>query len=711
MKIDLAILITALLLNSILSLVVFLRNPRKPSNIAFMAFGGSIILWTLCNYLADNAPGQNLLFTNLTLLFGAGIISSLLFLSFVFPDRLRVPRLLTQLIVISTIINGILCLTNVYVPSVTKKAGGGVELTTSPLYLLYTLLILVGVILVGVFFVKQLRGAHGLQRSQIKLFMTGTFVYLGFAILSNLVLPLVLNNWSSSKFGPIFTVPFVAITSYAIVKHHLFDIRGFVIRIFAYAITLSIVTALYALIIILIIARFVDLNTLSAGQLIALGIPTIICALTFHPLQQFVDRTTTRIFYRESYGLREVLNKLSDSFVTETSIKGIMEASSTIVSAAIRPSWMYFAVLNEDGEPYVVSANHPHGLDPAPFLKLLSHENANLVNIDLLQAAKPAVNIMKQSNVALMLRLGKRSQPTGVILFGSKKTGSIYTQKDIAVLQIGAKNLAIALENAKSYEEIEHFNETLKDEVSRATTRLKHANEKLKSLDKLKDDFISMASHQFRTPASSVHQALQMINNPKLSDDDRKEMLKLAEVNSAELVSLVSTMLSISRLQAGRFMIDKSVVDLPALIDKVIETTTIVAEQKHTKLNFKHPDHAIIIQVDMAKIREAMTNYIENAIKYSPENSTVNISLRTENDRVYFEVRDQGMGVPEAERKNLFGKFYRAQNARTHQPDGNGIGLYVVRNIAEGHGGEAYYEPIEQGSLFGLWLPTDTNKV
>jgi len=131
----------------------------------------------------------------------------------------------------------------------------------------------------------------------------------------------------------------------------------------------------------------------------------------------------------------------------------------------------------------------------------------------------------------------------------------------------------------------------------------------------------------------------------------------------------------------------------------------MLAEQKKIKLVLNKPKQPIKLVADRAKINETMANYVENAIKYSPAGSSVTIDLKKENNRIIYEVSDEGLGVPEAERQNLFGKFFRAKNARKEQPDGNGIGLFVVKTIVEAHGGEAYYRPLNQGSLFGFWLP------
>jgi signal transduction histidine kinase len=164
-------------------------------------------------------------------------------------------------------------------------------------------------------------------------------------------------------------------------------------------------------------------------------------------------------------------------------------------------------------------------------------------------------------------------------------------------------------------------------------------------------------------------------------------------------------MLDMARLQSGRFTVDRTEENIIGLAKKVITQSGVVAEERSTKLVFKKPAQPVKALVDSAKIAEAMANFVENAIKYSPKKSRVEVDLRVEDDMIIFEVLDEGMGVPVDEREHLFGKFYRAVNARTEEPDGNGIGLYVVRSIARKHGGDAYYEPRHQGSMFGFWIP------
>jgi len=196
-----------------------------------------------------------------------------------------------------------------------------------------------------------------------------------------------------------------------------------------------------------------------------------------------------------------------------------------------------------------------------------------------------------------------------------------------------------------------------------------------------------------------------MLNSASLSNAERKKLTELAEASSEHLVSVVVDMLSIARIQAGHFNVEKSLNNMTELVKRALKELSVISDEKSIRINFSAPKARIDTLIDRAKINEAVTNYIENALKYSPEKTEVKVSLRVKARRLYFEVIDSGIGVPPAERKNLFTKFYRAKNARTEHPDGNGIGLFVVKTIAESHGGEAYYAPQDSGSLFGFWIP------
>lgn len=710
MKIDLVILLTAITLNLSLTVFVFLRNPRNLVNRAFSLFGTTIILWTACNYLADHMSTNNLAYTRLTLAMGVCLGLSIVLLTLAFPKKMDSRPLYWHAFLVTTILVGLLSFTNYTVISVAKNPEG-VSLRTGSFYLFYTLYLGLTLVISAWNLIRQYKRSSSIESNQIKLFAIGLFSYASLALLSNAILPAITDSWSSSRFGPIFTVPFVALTAYSIIKHGLFDIRLGITRIIGFLATVSLAATLYAVLILTLGASFVSFRDLSGVQLFVLITSVVLFGLTFRYLQEYIAELSQRIFYQDSYDLRATLDDLSDALITSNKTDEIIQKSLKVISEAIKPSNYYVVILGRNSSNYTeFSFKRKAIVDAKSFLELLKSNFPSLITRDLLLPDNVLGMALGRENVSLLLRLGTRASPTGLIFFGNKINGSIYATQDMNLLRIAAKNMSLAVENAKKYDQIIHFADTLKDEVDKATVKLRKANTRLKSLDVLKNDFISMASHQLRSPATSVYEALHMLNHPALSKRDRDELIELAEANSERLVTVVKTMLNMARIQAGKFTIDKSEEDISNLVDKVISETGIVASQREIKLIVNKPSQPLIKSIDVAKIHEAMANYIENAIKYSPKKSTVKIDLYTTDNKLVFEVQDSGMGVPVAEREHLFGKFYRATNARVEEPDGNGIGLYVVRNIATGHGGEAYYRPLEQGSLFGLWIPLEHHK-
>lgn len=698
----------------LIGLVTLLKNYHAKINIYFSAFTFFLGLWLAMLFIGDisSNPTISLWAVRLATFFGTPLVASMVFFSAYFPKTLKQPGRLFQAInLIVPAVFMVLSLTPWLVPAVEIRNHSAQPTNLGILYTLQTLYA-VGAFLLGiVLIVRKYRHVEQLAKAQIKLVVSGLIAALLVNFLTGFVLTILdTSNNYTNLVGSISFLVFVSATSYAIVKHQMFDIRLAIVRTIGFLVTVFVVGGVYSLLVIGVGAPIITDGRVALirneASLLFLIPPTLFIAFTFHSIQMFIARATRRIFYQDLFDLQKVIDTFSDTLVTSNDIDKIMEQSLKVISSAIKPTHAYFVTFDDNGRVYrkiAQAAKAPTSM--SELVGDIKAINSNPVVRDELSGRVPRSFVA--DDIFLALRLGVKDSPIGVLLFGPKHNGRAYTSQDIDLLRIGAKNLAIALENAKKYEQISHFADTMHKEVLEATTELRKANEELKTLDTMKDDFISMASHQLRTPATSVHEALQMLNHPTmpLSKDERTKLSELAEASSEHMMTVVADMLSISRIQAGHFTINKSSAVMQDLIERVIKQVAVLAEQKHIGLKFEKPREPIRVEVDIAKINEVISNYIENAVKYSGEKTSVTIRLAREAERVVFEVSDNGMGVPEKERKNLFDKFYRASNARTEQPDGNGIGLYVVKSVAEVHGGEAYYKPLPKGSLFGVWLP------
>ena len=176
--------------------------------------------------------------------------------------------------------------------------------------------------------------------------------------------------------------------------------------------------------------------------------------------------------------------------------------------------------------------------------------------------------------------------------------------------------------------------------------------------------------------------------------------------SSERMVNLISDLLNVSRLSAGRFIIQTKPTDMVAMIRDEVRQLESHATAKNLKLIFEAPDQDLpLAEIDDNKTRQVVMNFIDNAIYYTPKGS-ITVSLDQTGNYVRLRVTDTGIGVPEAARKKLFSKFYRAENAQTVRPDGTGLGLYLARRVVEDQGGTILFSStLGKGSTFGFELP------
>jgi signal transduction histidine kinase len=296
-------------------------------------------------------------------------------------------------------------------------------------------------------------------------------------------------------------------------------------------------------------------------------------------------------------------------------------------------------------------------------------------------------------------------------LLGSKKSGDIYNSTDIKTLNILAHELAIALHNAKSYKQIQDFNKTLQKRVDEATAQLRDANEHLKELDQLKNEFLSMATHQLNTPLTVVDGYLTLINDGVVSEPaERKDYLDKTLERVRAMKRMVSDFLNISRIETGKFIIDVKPTDINKMVSEEVNGLGPSAKEKEVFLHFIPPKHPVpMVEIDEQKTRQAVMNLIDNAIYYTPKGE-VKVYLEADKEFVAFKVVDNGIGVPEKQKDKLFQKFYRAENAKLERPNGNGVGLFLVKRVAEDQGGKIIFESAEgKGSTFGFTLPVKSS--
>jgi PAS domain S-box-containing protein len=233
---------------------------------------------------------------------------------------------------------------------------------------------------------------------------------------------------------------------------------------------------------------------------------------------------------------------------------------------------------------------------------------------------------------------------------------------------------------------------------------------KQKKAEDAKSDFVSLASHQLRTPLAGMKwsaELLEMDSLETLTQRQRKYMDRLLE-SIARMSVLVDDFLRVSRFELGNFTADYQPVDLPQLLAAVIEELDAKIKQKNLVLQTDFDPAIITIVSDPNLLRMAMTNLYGNAIKYTPTGGSVRLSYQEVKGLLKIEVADSGIGIPQVDQEYIFSKLFRATNARRDVPDGTGLGLYIVREAVSVLRGKVTFTSIEgQGTVFTVHIPLE----
>ena len=725
----------------IVGLVILLRNYHARAIQWYALSNLSSIVWLIGTYISDYGASYDLkLFGHrLGYSFSYMIVGSVFGLATVF---MRKPMSKYQhYLVIS--MAGIMA----FVTLVSEQIISGVDITTAPskpitgdLFPLYAVSFMILVFYTALAFRIAYQQVDIYQKSQLKLIAIGLIVIINLGVTTNIIMPVVFGISWSIRSAPLLLIIFSTFNAFAISRRQLFDIRATLARSFFYTVTLFSLVLLYSAVLFFGIGLALeDDNTFTVAKLVAYILLATLLALTFPILRKFFERLTDQLFFRNRYDAQALLTKLGDVYSSNYKLAPIASKTLALIYTTIKTERGNILVLDDDGQEYF--RNNQNFMKSGK--KGLFRSYGEISQVPQLFGKEPAVYdeltesdkkfFMQKNGLSLIFPLANNKKLNGYLLLGGKRSGDIYNSLDYSTLSIVSNDLAIALDNALAVAKIEDFNLTLQQRVKIATEKLRTANKNLRALDKAKDEFLSMASHQLKTPITTIRGYSDLFITGELgkATSDQTMAARRIMTTVGNMDSTINDLLNVSRISQDRFFIQREAVDLKELIKQELENLIPSIEDKGLRLVTDLgdiPPQAL----DKAKIRQAVMNLIDNAIYYTQE-GTIKLTLKllsvSELKAIIqssdiaskpdfsgdlesvlypvFQVTDTGIGVPPDKQAKLFSKFYRADNAQRTRSDGTGLGIYLVKRVTEDHGGGIFFSsPVSngQGSTFGWWV-------
>jgi len=516
-------------------------------------------------------------------------------------------------------------------------------------------------------------------------------------------------------YSPYTLVTIMLCYGVAIMRYKLMDIEFVLNRSSVYAVVSGFMLAFY-LVSVGILSR-ISPGPDIVGQLLSM----LIIALLFVPMRQRVQEFIDKYFDQRRYNYRTTLLELSETLSTMLKLDELCHTLLRQLSEALQPE--FAALLLEENSQYQV------------YDKVGDEEKLQ----EALQDFHPELAKGKPERIGenrLAVPLLSKGRAVGFILLGGKLSRKNYNSEDVFLMEVLSRQTAISIQNAKGLRKqidlmqkahnglVETFRksypelipekpvpagEDMMSELDIIAAALVESSETLRELDDLKSQFLSDVSHDFKTPLAIIKgYADNLLDGVSgdLDENQRKYMERISQL-CGRLNRMVNNLLNHSRIGAGRIDFIPTNLSLSSLMDEVAFELTTIAEEKEVSLDFNCPA-GLTLFADEDKLRQIVINLVDNAIKFTPSEGKVWISVENKGEYVDVSVVDTGIGIPPESLSRIFDRFQQVQREDGENSAGVGIGLAIVKSFVELHNGDiSVQSELGEGSRFTVTLPIE----
>ncbi len=531
------------------------------------------------------------------------------------------------------------------------------------------------------------------KRAQIKWIVYGLFFGSGPLILFyQLPRILKLRPWISEELSGAFLIFLPVAFAVSIIRFNLMNIELVINRSLVYTILTVFTVSFYLLFVQLIQSLFSRLMAIRQTTVSVIGAFAV--ALAFNParkrIQEFVDRS----FFRVSYDYKKSILSFNERAHKIASLGHLVDFFLAKVDKTIPLHGSGLRVISFGSGIQKVLVERGLSEDPVPFESRMLTSNRVLakrkgvmteIGMDFSFEGE-----LGENNWEMIVPLPFRTTSlTGFVALGTKRSGTKFSGDDIELLLSMAEIFSLNCERIHLQEEVIY---------ERAE------KEKFDELNRLKTEFITSVSHEIRTPMSSIQGMSEILQQGKIKVKKKQE--EIFEIMASECSRLSRFLHNI--LDYGKIEQDvKTYRFLKSDISRIVEDILKLFEHRFRSLGFtvetKCPRRPVWLEIDPDAVKQALTNLIDNAMKYSSDRRKILITLIEKSESVEIKVQDWGIGIPEGERKKIFEGFHRTPDAERLDPKGVGLGLKITRHIMNAHGGEIRIEGQPgKGSSFSL---------
>jgi PAS domain S-box-containing protein len=787
-------LVIVAVVNLGLARAVYLNNRRSATHRSFAIAVTSIVCWLVLAFLSDQPvlASWALPLNQLTMAAATAGLALLLHFVLLFPKPVgRIASPWRIAFTVSAAVTAITAFTPLVVAAVLFKSYG-TDLVPGPMFVtagVWQLLTVICIVVALALKFRRITG--GRERAQLRFLLLGLALFTISAITLGLLLPMAVGSYQLSSLNTFTSLFIVGFVAYAMIKHRLMEMRLVVLRAVAY----SLLTVILGIIVVAptLLVNAVGLG-LSVGQMQALTFVSALAAVfIFQPLQRLLAKVTDRLFYRQAYEEYELLLRLAGQIATMVDLAEIVE---TVTDGLVQDMKLTSARIAINGIGRDDAAEGMMDLEESELRLLIDACGGRRILLaDELDDDEDALRLLNERGVFVVVPLLGEGLVAGALLLGEKRSGEIYTERDVRLLEVLAPAVAVALRIAQMFEErkwnasiVDCSNDAIIGEAADGTIiswnkaaeeiygyaadeivgstmarlippgqlsdrqdlekrlfegeRVEHVETRhvrkdgreidvsltlspiedsssqaigisaivrdiseRRHLEQAKDDFIAMVSHELRTPLTAIIGYASLLEDEGFEAGSRAMLCSTRiRERGAHMQSLVEQLLQVLQTTRPQTELARQDVDLGALVRACLDA---LPPGDQSRLRVIVPKRIRPVSCEADRLAVAISNLVSNALKFSAEGTEVGIAVRQTRDWTSVVVSDHGTGIPASSIPTIFDRFTQADMSSTRSFGGFGLGLFIVKQIMDEHGGNVSVKSkVGTGSTFTLRLPT-----